>query len=247
MGSTVTCDEIRAALLLTMTHSRRPQPTPTLSQHLADCADCQALRSYLFTMLLPGNDEPTTSCAECQEDLAAYVDLSLDLGVRVAAEAYPGSWWHLWSCPTCAELFTYTAALATAERQCALPALPLAHAPAPQRRVIGRLALAPGVVGRMMQTRALLGRAYGGEEDLVLNEAEANGYSFQLSLQHEPEGTWEILVSVIPPVVGQAVIRVGATVFHAPFDPLGIAHVSGVPTALFRDGQPAVSVTIEAA
>jgi hypothetical protein len=247
MGFTVTCDEIRAALLLTMTRSQRPQPTPKLAQHLAHCPDCQALRSYLFGLLLPRTDEPTTSCAECQDDLAAYVDLSLDLGARVAAETYPASWWHLWSCPACAELFTYTAALATAERQRALPALPLIRPTAPQRRVIGRLAIAPGIVGRMIQTRELLGRAYGGEDDLVLDEAETEGYSFQLSLQREPAGTWEIRVGVIPPVVGQAVIQVGTTVFQAPFDLLGVAHVAGVPTMLFRDGQPAISVTIEAA
>jgi hypothetical protein len=245
MGSTVTCDEIRAALLLTMTHSRRPQPTLKQAQHLAHCHDCQALRRYLYQMLLAGIDQPTTSCAACQDDLAAYVDRSLDLGARVAAEAYPDLWWHLWSCPACAEVFTYTAALATAERQHALHALPLAYVHAPQRRVIGRLALAPGVVSRILQTRELLGRAYGGEDDLVLNEVESDGYSFHLSLQREPAGTWEIRVGVIPPVVGLAVIRVGTTVFQAPFDPVGIAHVTRVPNILFRDGQPAINVTIE--
>lgn len=240
------CNTIRAALMLTLTRSRRTLQTPEIARHLARCPECLALRSHLFGLLLPGSAEPTEGCDACQDDLAAYVDLSLDAGARAAAEAYPHAWWHLWGCASCAEVFVQTAALASAERRGALPPMPVARRASPRPRLIGRLAVAPQALARLFQVHELLGTPYGGKDELVLDENESEGYSFQLSVHREPGGTWAILVAVIPPALGEAVVQVGAQTFCAPFDGQGIAQVAGIPASLFRDGQPAISVAIKA-
>jgi anti-sigma factor RsiW len=232
--------------MLTLTSSRRALQTAQIARHLTHCPECLALRSHIFGLLLPGSAEPAADCDACQDDLAAYVDLSLDDGARAAAEAYPHLWWHLWGCASCAEVFAQTAALAGAERRGALPPLPIARQAAAGPRVIGRLAVAPQAIARLFQVRGALGSAYGGADDLVLDEGEAGGYGFQLSVHSEPGGTWAILVTVIPPVEGQAVVQVGAHTFTASFDGQGIAQVTGIDASLFRDGQPAISVAIEA-
>lgn len=244
--SPISCDTSRAALLLTLTSSRRPLQTVAIARHLARCPECQALRLHLLSLLLPGVDVPEVPCDQAQEDLAAYLDMTLDAGAHEAATAYPQVWWHLWACADCAAIFAQTAALASAERSGALPPLPVAQPATAGRRVIGRLAVAPQMVARLLQTRALLGRAYGDSEELVLDEDESGGYSFQLSVHPEPSGSWAVVVTVIPPVSGQAVIQIGTAVFHAPFDAQGIAQVTGLAEDLFRDGTPAVSVAIEA-
>jgi len=244
---TTLCFRTHAALLMTLTRSRQPAQTPDIALHVARCSECQALRVYVLEQLLPGVDIPTDSCSVCDADLAAYVDMHLDQSASAAAAAYPHVWWHLWSCTDCAEIFAQTATLAGAERAGILSPLPTAKATlAKRRRVIGRLNVAPQVVARFVQTRALLGIAYGAEEPVVLDEGEDDGYSFQLSVQREPDGTWKVLVSVVPPVFGVAVITIGESTFQVSFDPQGIAQISGVPATLMHDGRSAISVSIEA-
>lgn len=240
------CHTVRSILMLTLTNSRRALQTPQITRHFTHCPDCLALRSHLFNLLVSDRAEPVEDCDACQDDLAAYVDLFLDAGARAAAESYPHTWWHLWGCASCAEVFAQTAALASAERRGALSPLPIARPNPAEPRVIGRLSVAPQAVARLFQIRELLGSAYGGEDELILDEGEDDGYSFQLSVHREPGGTWAILVTVIPPVEGQAVVQVGANTFYAPFDSQGIAQVTGIDASLFRDGQPAISVAIEA-
>jgi hypothetical protein len=180
-------------------------------------------------------------------DLAAYVDMTLDQGVHTSATAYPHVWWHLWSCASCAEIFAQTATLADAERTGVLLPLPVARVtPIQQRQVIGRLSAAPQVVARFIQTRALLGVAYGAEEPVVIDDGDDAGYSFQLSVQREPDGTWHILVRIAPPIDGVAVITISNATFQVPFDPQGVAQISGVPAALLHDSRSAITVSIEA-
>lgn len=239
------CDHIREALLLTQTSNRTPQQTPALAQHLACCAECRAFRRHVFAMLRPNAPEPEVGHEACQADLAAYVDLSLDAGARDAAAAYPHVWWHLWDCAACATVFVQTTALARAERTGALPPLPIAKPPV-RRRVIGRLAVTPQAVARVVQMRVQFGAAYGSGDDVLLDESEDEGHSFQLSLRRAPNGMWAVLVSVVPPVSGVAVVRIGGTSFQAPFDLNGVATIGDVPAELLRDGQPAILVAIEA-
>jgi len=115
--------------MLALTNSRRALQTPQIARHFMRCPECLALRSHLFGLLLPGSAEPSEDCDACQDDLAAYVDLSLDSGARAAVEAYPHTWWHVWGCTSCAEVFVQTVALASAERRGALPSLPVGPDP----------------------------------------------------------------------------------------------------------------------
>ncbi|MBX0329904.1 hypothetical protein K2Z83_19755 [Oscillochloris sp. ZM17-4] len=241
------CDHVRAALLQALTNSHQPAQTPALAQHIAHCSACQDLRASVFQQLLPSKALPADPCALCQLDLAAYVDMNLDAGTHTAALAYPQVWWHLWTCRDCAKIFAQTAALAGAERAGVLTSIPVARVtPTNPRHVIGRLSVAPQVVARFIQSRALLGVAYGDETPMVLDDGEDNIHSFQLSVQRGGGGTWQVLVSVVPPVAGVAVITVGQTTYHVPFDAQGFARVADMPSALLLAGESAIAVAIEA-
>jgi hypothetical protein len=236
-------EQTQAALLLSQTSTHEPQQSPVLARHLAGCRECQAFRRHIFAQLHP-IAPPQVGHEACQADLAAYVDRLLDAGSLAAARESPHVWWHLWECADCAAIFVQTAALARAERAGALPPLPITPPPA-RRRVIGRLAVTPQVAVHLLQSRALLGAAYGAGGEVVLDEGEDEGHSFQLSLRRSAGESWEILVSVAPPVTGGAVVRVGAATFRAPFDRDGVATISAVPAELLRGGQSSILVTIE--
>jgi hypothetical protein len=230
-----------------LTDRRKPAQTPALAGHIAGCAECQALRRSVLDRLLPGAGTPADTCAACEADLAAYIDALLDQGSAAAARAYPHVWWHLWACEDCADLFTQTAALAAAERSGALPPLPAARAAAaPARRVLGRLFVSSQVIEHFFQSRATLGVAYGSETPIILDESEDDEHSFQLSVRRQQDGGWQVLVSVIPPVAGVAVVTIGETTLQAPFGPLGLAQIDGVPAGLLSDGSRSISISIEA-
>jgi hypothetical protein len=225
-----------------LTNRRKPAQTPALAGHIAGCAECQALRRSVLDRLLPGVGAPADTCAAGEADLAIYIDTLLDQGSGAAARAYPHVWWHLWACADCADLFTQTAALAAAERSGALPPLPAASA----RRVLGRLFVSSQVIEHFFQSRATLGVAYGSETPIILDESEDDERSFQLSVRRQQDGGWQVLVSVIPPVAGVAVVTIGETTFQAPFGPLGLAEVDGVPAGLLSDGSRSIAISIKA-
>ncbi|MBP1467300.1 hypothetical protein EYB53_016425 [Candidatus Chloroploca sp. M-50] len=247
------CNDIREALLLTLTSTHKPLQTPAIARHMRRCPECMALRTHILGLLLPGADEPRGGCQACHDALAAYVDRSLDAGARAAAVAFPQVWWYLWECADCTEVFVRTSALATAEREGRLlppfsSRVPVRRpVPSPPRphRLLGRIAVPSQMVVRMIQAREALSVAYGDDEDLFITEVEQEGYSFQLSVHPQTDGTWAIRVCVIPPVVGHAVVQLGVNRYQAPFDAQGIAQVIDLSAEQLRQDQGTLMVMIE--
>jgi hypothetical protein len=69
--------------------------------HVASCALC---RGGFVTLAAQVVASPTISCAACQINLAEFIDLEREDDV-LAAQTYPGIWWHLLVCLDCAEVY----------------------------------------------------------------------------------------------------------------------------------------------
>ena len=96
-----------------------------LVDHINGCESClEALRLLSESFSLPpAAHSPNNTCPACLSSLAAYIELEQrdPLG---AARTFPSVWWHLWSCPACAETYHLTYDLLAASREGAIPPLP---------------------------------------------------------------------------------------------------------------------------
>lgn len=102
---------------------------PTITQevvaHIQSCTSCRsALRRLAGSLGIPRAGSTTRySCAACRSDIAAYIERE-QRGHVAAAQAFPATWWHLWSCPTCADTYHIAHTLLDAAGEGELPPLP---------------------------------------------------------------------------------------------------------------------------
>jgi hypothetical protein len=177
----------------------------------------------------------TIDCRRCLEDLPAFIERDLD-DTLAAARIYPQVWWHLWTCPECAETYRLTGTLLEAERLGAI-AMPQPavrnRAPAPLLRPL--LHLVRDFLALALPPPARLAPATRGlnEGPVVLSgrETEAGG-QVVLSVEERPDGDWSVIVAMTPPQTGWLVLTLGDTRFRTRFDAQGDAVVACVPTTL---------------
>lgn len=78
----------------------------------------------LLAATVAGAPVEQTNCAECRNELAAFIDQEAEQGTQAAARSYPQVWWHVWSCRECAETYHLISALADAEETGQLAPMP---------------------------------------------------------------------------------------------------------------------------
>jgi hypothetical protein len=221
---------------------------PDLCDHVADCAHCRATLLLFAAELLnaPLEVAPVT-CADCQDDLAAYVDIEHEESAEAALGAYPHVWWHLWTCADCAETYRMLVALLDAEDVGVLPALPLASLVTRRPRP----ALWALTLPRTWLVQTLVpqyGAAWGsGEDETVIHESEDDGYEVSVRVRKQ-DGLWVLLLAVDPPIVGDAVVSLGSDTFRAPITPDGSASIGPIPAELLRSpAGPDLMIRVEPA
>jgi hypothetical protein len=110
----------------TIEQGRSDPPSDELCDYIATCDSCKAalvlLLADLLDACLPALD---VTLEQCQNDLAAYIDLEHDEGLHTAIREYPHVWWHLWTSSDFAETYRLTKALVQAEQDGDLPPFPL--------------------------------------------------------------------------------------------------------------------------
>jgi hypothetical protein len=225
-------------------------PSPALCAHVASCARCRGALLLLVADLLAAPLElAPLSCEQCQDDLAAYIDLERDEGTGAALRAYPQLWWHLWTCVDCAESYRMVLALHEAEANNILPPVPLSSlvGPSSPRRPALRM---PAITLRRALLRGVLvphfGASMGGhDEDAIIYEADDEGYEIRTSVRRH-NGQWSVIVALDPPIVGAVVVAIGAARFRAQLDPHGQATIGPLPGELLAsvDG-PDMDIRIE--
>lgn len=238
-------------------------PSQALCDHVATCPRCRAALLLLMTDLLEvPQDIAATSCDQCQDDLAAYIDLERYKGTQQAIRSYPHVWWHLWVCRDCSETYRMVLALQEAEASGLLPPMPLDKMvqPAtpqpkppvqppvtPPQPMLRHLTLPRIWFARMLAPQ--LGVAWGldDEDETILHEAEDAGYHLYVGV-HRTDEHWFITVTIQPPFIGEAVVTFGTESFRGPFDLQGVAKVGPIPPALLTSPiGPDMAIALEMA
>jgi hypothetical protein len=105
-------------------------------------ADDPANRGFLALLLnevfaVPQPD-PAITRQQCEDDLAAFIDLEGQSGTRTAAHEYPHVWWRLWLDLDFATAYRLVTQMHDAEQAGEMPAfeLPLSTTPTQQQHVV---------------------------------------------------------------------------------------------------------------
>jgi len=224
-------------------------PPVALVAHVATCARCRgALRLLAEAVGLDPVTLDSGACRDCQDNLAAYMDIELAEGLHAARVAFPSVWAHLWICSDCAETYHGLRALLQAESEGTLARMPLEPARRPTRTPQRlRLSLPRALLTRMLSIQPLLGLALGTEgAGVVAAEDESSGYHVTLRMQPQSGGAWRITISAKPPIVGQVVVIIGTLERRASFNAAGEATVADVPaSALTATAGPDIAISID--
>ncbi|WP_129632361.1 hypothetical protein [Candidatus Oscillochloris fontis] len=201
-----------------------------LIDHVASCARCQhVLLDQVADRLGAPLDLQPVDCDACDEDLPAYIDTEYDEGTLAAIKSYPHVWWHLWTCRECASSYQMILALQAAEAAGELPPITFASLLTPQP-IIPRFVLQRSVFVRTLVPQ--FGVMWGGKPtETVIHDDDHADFEVRVSVR-QTAGRWAVVVLVDPPVVGHAVVTIGAHVFRAPFDAHGCASLEPIPQEL---------------
>lgn len=243
-----TCNDVQHWIKQQTSVAHIMLPPRDLVHHVASCALCQG--ALLLTIadivkLMPAMMH--TPISVCEEDLAGYMDMERSQGSAPAIREYPHVWWRLWIDPAFAEMYQFTQVLLDAEAKGEIPAMPV---PSIVSTSFARMKqIAQLLVQRTLFTRSMaLGASLGSFADVdLLTEAESSeGYHVAVSLQKQTKGRWNVIVSVVPPITGHAVLSLGEAVFREPFNPAGEAVVASIPSELLTQAEgPDMMVAIE--
>ncbi|HEU4325451.1 MAG TPA: hypothetical protein VFS21_20065 [Roseiflexaceae bacterium] len=211
----------------------------SIVEHIATCASCQHTLLILMARLL---DVPleieTISCEQCQEDIAAYIDVEQSYGPRAAANRFPAVWWHLWTCPECVEVYQDTLDFLQADKGEMRNALALKEPvlielsvnlmpPQPQALVWSSDLERAKIKNRVAAALYLQG-TFGDSEDWPILSQTAGPYLVQMTVRQQGSG-WIGLVQVQPALSGQVALTIGDEILSADLDSDGHATIPALP------------------
>lgn len=249
------CEQVRDwARQITQAKVFQPFEHAALYRHVATCDTCRGALIALALIepqLFPPS--PSINCADRRSELAAVVDAAV-LAPGSEVEVYPALWWHLLSCQDCAEEYTdlHTFARAIATESVAVPTLVSPH-PSQQGRSgawIARLALPREflrvALPSLQAQRTGVHRGRQTEAHLLAQEDVAPGFQATVGVRQESAEQWSVVITIIPPVAGHVMLKLGNFVQHTMLDAMGNAIIGPVPSdvLLAADG-PDVEVTIQ--
>lgn len=146
-------------------------------------------------------------CEACFMDLAAFIDLEVAEGLKLAAEIYPDVWWHVISCQDCAEAYAMTWDLTTAE-----PSYQIVPPPPPSLQMrLTNFFLAFALPKPASALRSCTGVCENGK---VIYEKANEAYEATLFAKQQPTGEWILLVKTKPNHQGYVMVTLGKEVFQ---------------------------------
>jgi hypothetical protein len=180
---------------------------------------------------------PASTDRDSELDLAAYIDYEQQEGMLAAIRTYPHVWIALLRSNDLAETYRMTRTLLDAERNAELQ--PMAQAVTacctqgqPEN---WSLRLQRGFFNQaLMVLPPSLGltRGAGENETVLIDNFTNSGIHMSLSMQQHSADTWDITMTVTPPLKERLVLKLGTAVFRAPFDMYGVAVIPGVSAEL---------------
>ena len=254
-GATMTvdvmqCDAAMHEFVHTISATYLEGPSLVVCEHISECSRCRAaiLLLFLANSAVPLSP-PELSCAECQANLAAYIDFEQAAPAK-ALQIFVGIWWHLWTCEECADIYSMAC-----ELQAEIPVQALDRHRSMSVPGIRLSWLPPILIGRDILQLILPQRF----DPLAI----VRGLRPQYLLFDGPLGeecnrqcvVWAMLlddtnycigVDVQPPIAGAAVLRCGQLYLQSDFDHHGLAMMRTMPAALLTDADgPAIEIRFE--
>ena len=221
-------------------------PPPDVMRHAQGCRACQGALALLF--VAQASVQPTAiSCAACQRQLDALIDCESKRGSLAASQRHLAAWWHIWTCEACAEVYHLTVALIEAEQRAMLPPLAAALPTASRQPHISiQIPVSRQFLRRVVAPHVALGDPWNDDDETML-VAEELVQEYRIALYIRPSGgeRWSLAITVVPPLTGKVLIRLGDDRFQARFDQDGEAQVEDVPVALLMQaGGPDMQINI---
>lgn len=236
------CAQVRSQLQDIFVYRRSLLPTPALCEHVAECPLCRgALALLLADAVGVATPPPQVGCERCQHDLAALIDMEDAEGTAVAIQHYPSAWWHLWTCPLCAETYQLTRELLVLEpADLSAPPAPIQRLRYAPRHTPLSSTLRPFLFREVAVPLAKAQRGSPGKQiEFISNEPisddPAENRLLTASARRQRNGHCRFDVRVQPRQTGELVFSLGEFVVHAHFDAEGWAQVRDVPFACIAE------------
>ena len=214
-------------------------PPAAIVAHVAGCPRCRGALAATLAERLSAPPPGADSCARCEEDLPAAIDHERAHGPAAAARRYPHVWWHLWTCPECAELYQATAGLLDAEAVGLI-------SPPPRLLPVTSVRLDRSFLHQVFAPQAALGSAWSDAADpMLVAEEDLPGCRIAVQVLQTAPALWALDILVDPPVAGSVLVSLGALSYRAPLRD-GAARVSDIPAEQLVGGEgPDLLISIE--
>lgn len=181
-------------------------------------------------------------------DLAAFIDKETSESTAAALRAYPHVWWQICVSSEFYSTYQFTRILLDSRHSKELiVTLPSSYREYTHKRRLVKLKR--NFLNLALPAQAsLLGHARGSDDDEVIlfQEDSSDGEYIRLVVQQQPDKSWCIKVTIMPPPHGQLVLSLGTTVFRASFGDDGVALISDIQTSLLTAIEgPDLTIDIE--
>ncbi len=209
---------------------RRPAvPRSDFYTHLASCDACRGIFAlYLADAVGVAVPPGPIGCDDCDQDIAAFIDMERAEGTQAARVAFPKLWWHLWTCPSCAETYRLTRLVLSSER--------LPHSDPPRRPRVQRLAYLDRayLAGTFDYSYVTMGARRGnpGVPIVISSSEPGETPQFSLSIQRQRDGEWTLQVTMQPAPSAWLLAQLGPLEERARFGEDGHANIENVSAEL---------------
>ena len=219
------CAVVRMFLHTVFVERRSAAPAPYLYTHLAGCDACRGVFALHLASAIGITAPPgPINCDDCDQDMAALIEIERDAGTIAARTAYPDLWWHLWTCRDCAETYRLTRLLLRSEQ------LPRSEPPRRQPLITFSREFMAGTIDYTYVTTARRGKP--GVPIVISSPEPGDNPQLSFSIQRQQNGEWTLHVTVLPAPMAWLVVRIGAFEARARFGEAGQAQIPAVPAEL---------------
>lgn len=250
LATSRSCDQVIDEISNALQHDHAAVLSSAVYQHISACSRCRAGLLLLVRAFDPAPEHRAheQTCAACQADLAAFIDLEAEAPVQ-AAELYPHVWWHLWRCETCAQTYEFTQTLRQAYHSGLLRPFRISRQAVPKALpVLKKMRISrPQLMFVLPETARVASTRSTDHRFVVFEDGdnEPEQRQFTVTVDEQRSDAWQVTITLHPPIPGLVVLALGSFRRVVPFNAEGTAVVHDVPAELLRhaDG-PALEIEV---
>ncbi len=222
------CASAREYLRAVFVECQPVAPTSDLYTHLTSCNACRGIFAlYMADAVGMAVPPGPIRCDDCEQDIAALIDMERAEGTLAARTAFPRLWWHLWTCASCAETYRMTRLLLSSTR------IPSSDPPRRARSQLLERFDRAYLSGSLDNTYVMGARRGRPGVPIVISSSEpGENPQCSFSIQCQRSGEWTLQVTVQPTPSAWLLASLGPFEGRARFGEDGRADIEGVPADL---------------